>query len=61
MIQYVKMMEQIGSLHKLLSFTGFGFEENTPYCYFLDCNGERFGKKRYGRISPSSIIRLLWF
>uniref|UniRef100_A0A0E0HG08 DUF3615 domain-containing protein n=1 Tax=Oryza nivara TaxID=4536 RepID=A0A0E0HG08_ORYNI len=33
----------IGSLHKLLSFTGFGFEENTPYCYFLDCNGERFG------------------
>ncbi|KAJ1276664.1 hypothetical protein BS78_05G231900 [Paspalum vaginatum] len=41
--------------------TGFGFEESTPYFEFLDCNGEKFGKKGFGRILPSSIISLYGF
>ncbi|CAN6321463.1 unnamed protein product [Urochloa humidicola] len=41
--------------------TGFGFEENTPYFEFLDCNGKKFGKNGFGRILPSSIISLYAF
>lgn len=45
----------------LVVVTGFMFEEKTPYFEFLDCNGKRFGKKRFGIILPSSIISLFAF
>lgn len=41
--------------------TGFGFEENIPYFEFLDCEGDTFGKKGFGRILPSSILRMYGF